>query len=266
MSLSRYYVYCRPVKFCCLIFLISQFSFQVSLAQNKTNESKAQVPASKQSGKFEFGITGGAVLNKFTNNQPQTGYNTGYNAGLFINYTLYKGLSLQAEANLLQQGGQLITFKDDTRFGLPESIETKNVTTSSVKLNSIEIPLLVKYTFKVKQTWMPAIYAGGSYAYLYNATDHYKKTGDLLPGEDFIATITDSRTVTNQYDKNRFNFIAGASIKLPLVSKVIMLIDFRYLQGITPAREDYSYTEKSGFGTDIRSNSFITKFGIILPL
>jgi hypothetical protein len=234
----------------------------VCIAQTKAQPSKPK----PSTGKFELGIAGGISLNNFTHGQPQTGSNTGYTAGLSVNYRFYKELSVQVEANFLQQGGQLLTFKDDTRYGLPENFLTKNVKNSSISLNGLEIPLLVKYNFKLKQTWKPALYVGGSYIYNYNATDHYQKTGDLLPGEDVIATVSDHQNVTSQYNESRLNFIVGANVHLPLFDNIKLLIDFRYLTGLSPARENYSYMEKAGFGSDIRANSFISKIGLIMPL
>ncbi|KIO76452.1 hypothetical protein TH53_15050 [Pedobacter lusitanus] len=177
-----------------------------------------------------------------------------------------KGISLQLEVNVLQQGGRMIRFKDDTRIGLPESFETKNVKNSSYKLNSIEIPLLINYTFKIKPLWKPSIYAGASYSYTYNVNETYQKTGNLLPGEDIIATVSGSQNATNLFNASRLNLIVGANLKLPLTSKFLLLIDMRYLNGATSARDKYSYMEKAGFGTDIRTNSFLTKLGIIMPL
>ncbi|WP_262510936.1 porin family protein [Pedobacter cryoconitis] len=211
-------------------------------------------------------MAAGLSLNHFTKGQPQTGQNTGYTAGISVNYKLVKEISLQLEVNALQQGGSMIRFKDDTRLDLPESFETKNVKNSSYKLNSIEIPLLLNYTFKIKPLWKPSVYAGGSYAYTYNVNESYQKTGNLLPGEDIIATVSDSQNATNLFNASRFNLIVGANLKLPLTSRFLLLIDMRYLNGLSSARDKYSYMEKVGFGTNIRTNSFLTKLGIIMPL
>lgn len=239
-----------------------------------TNVATAQIASTTKTknhpGKFleslEVGIAGGFSLNRFTKEQPQTGFNTGYTAGLLVNYKIVKGISFQLEFNSLQQGGQLIRFKDDTRFEIPESFDSKNVKNSSYRLNSIEIPLLINYTFKLKQAWKPSLYAGGSYAYTYNVSENYQKTGDLLPGEDIMATVSGSQNVTDLFNRTRFNLIVGANIKLPLAERLMLILDFRYLNGISPARADYSYMDKIGFGTNIRTNSFISKIGISMPL
>ena len=237
----------------------------VSIAQGRFKKNSNNSAGFFQS-KIEIGLTGGFSLNSFTKEQPQTGLNTGFTAGASANYKVYKPLSVQLEANFLQQGGQMVRFKDDTRIGLPETFETKNVKNSSYILNSIEIPLLVNYTFKLKPAWRPAIYIGGSYAYTFNVTENYQKTGDLLPGEDIIATVTGSQNVTGVFNRSRINFIAGANVKLPLTSKLMLLLDFRYLTGLTTARENYSYMEKEGFGSSVRTNSFISKIGLIMPI
>jgi len=214
--------------------------------------------------KIELGVAGGLSLNYFNTGQPQTGLNTGYVGGASINYHIYKGLGLQLEANYLQQGGTLISFKDDTGLGLPESFESKNVKNSSYKLNSIEIPLLINYAFKLRKSWWPSLYMGGSYAYAFNVTENYQKTGDLLPGEAIISTVSGNQNSTELFKSTRYNLIAGANFKLPLVSKLMLLLDFRYLAGLTAVRDNYSYMEKVGFGTDVRTNSFISKVGVVM--
>ncbi|CAM3966552.1 porin family protein [Mucilaginibacter galii] len=235
-------------------------------AQTPVKKTRSENEISGNSTKFEIGLAGGLSLNKFSEGQPQTGQNTGYTGGLSVNYALYKGFSLQLEANYLQQGGQMIRFKDDTRLGLPETFESKNVKNSSYKLNSLEIPLLVNYTFNIKQSWKPTLYAGASYAYAFNVTENYQKTGDLLPGEDIISTVKGSQSAEGLFKSSRYNWIAGANVKLPLTLKFKLLLDFRYLAGITPARENYSYMEKVGFGSDIRTNSFVSKVGVIMSI
>lgn len=133
-------------------------------------------------------------------------------------------------------------------------------------LNSIEIPLLVNYTFNLKQTWKPAIYTGASFAHIFNVTENYQKTGDLLAGEDIIATANGSQNVTGVFKSNRLNFIVGGNIKLPLYARLQLLLDFRYLIGVTAVKDNYSYMDKAGFGTDVRTNSFISKIGIVFPV
>jgi hypothetical protein len=269
-SLRRAYSYAHFVsKIASALFLTTTFLIfpgNNSIAQ--THEETKQPHSTPDSVKtrFEIGVSGGVNLNRFTKGQPQTGFNTGYNGGISVNYHLYKQFSLQLEANYLQQGGQMISFKDDTRYGLPESFSTKNVKNSSFTLNSIEVPLLISYSINTKQSWVPTFYAGASYAYTFNVTENYQKTGDLLTGEDIIATVTGKQNVSGLFNSTRFNFITGANVKLPLTSKFKLLLDFRYLNGLSTAREGYSYMEKAGFGSNIRTNSFITKVGIVMAI
>lgn len=252
---------------CYFIFNVVTIVFlsNVSIAQSRFKRQDKKLSYFLQN-KFEVGLSGGLSLNHFTQEQPQTGFNTGATAGLLVHYKVYKGFGIQLEANWLQQGGQMIRFKDDTQLGLPESFETKNVKNSSYLLNSIEIPLLINYTFKIKQTWKPTLYTGGSFAHNFNVTENYQKTGDLLAGENIIATAQGSQNVTSAFKSNRLNFIVGSNIKLPLYANILLMLDFRYLIGLTTARENYSYMDKAGFGSDVRSNSFISKIGIILPI
>jgi len=256
-------------RFFCVYFLAFFLTLSltdIAAAQQVAEHKKNNTPPDSLKNRFEIGINGGLSLNQFTKGQPHTSLNTGYTAGLSLNYKLFNHISLQVEVNSLQQGGRLLRFLDDTSLGLPESFETKNVTNSSYALNSIEIPLLINYTFKIKPTWAPTIYVGGSYAHTYNVTENYQKTGDLLPGEDIIVTASGSRNVTSSFNGGRINLIFGANIKLPLTSRLLLLIDMRYLEGLTSAVDNYSYMSKIGFGSALRTNSFLSKVGIILPL
>ncbi|QNK62174.1 PorT family protein [Pedobacter sp. PAMC26386] len=263
------YPYKTISRFLCLFLLtINAFLFlnNTASAQNSKEAGKHSKFSDSLKLRLEIGISAGLSLSKFTKGQPQTGSNTGYTAGISVNYKLEKGVSFQLEVNALQQGGRMIRFKDDTRYGLPESFETKNVKNSSYTLNSIEVPLLINYTFKIKPLWKPSLYIGGSYTYTYNVNEKYQKTGNLLPGEDIIATVSNSQNATNLFNTSRLNLIVGANLKLPLTSRFSLLVDMRYLNGLTTAREKYSYMDKIGFGTNIRTNSFLTKLGIVMPL
>ncbi|MFW0717898.1 porin family protein [Pedobacter sp. N23S346] len=261
-STLQFFAICKPHAAYILGFAILFLQLNTAHAQSKIDTANVQSTSSK----FEIGVAGGLTVNKFSSGQPQTGTNTGYDAGLLLTYNVYKQWSIQLEASYTQQGGQLLTFKDDTRYGLPESFTTKNVKNSSVHLNSLNIPLLLRYTIPLRKDWKPALYLGGSYAYNFNVTERYQKTGDLLPGEDIITTASDSENVTSRYNRDRLNLIVGADLRLPLFSNVKLLLDFRYMAGATPARENYSYMEKVGFGSDIKSNSFIAKLGLIIPV
>jgi len=235
---------------------------EICFAQQKSSMSVADSTSSK----FQIGVSSGISINKFSGGQPQMGQNTGFTAGVSLHYRLYHNLGVQIEANILRQGGTLLTFKDDTRVGMPESFATKNVKNSSVNLNGVEVPLLVRYVFGLKQAWAPALYLGGSFIYNYNATDRYQKTGDLLPGKDVIATVSDFQNVTSEYKAERINVIVGADVQMPLFNAFKLSLDFRYLKGLSAARSHYSYMEKIGFGSNVRTNSFISKLGIVMPL
>jgi len=251
---------------CLLTFTLLNFQSTAANAQAVDTISGSNFSSDTTVKRFEIGLVAGASFNYLATGQPHTGANTGVTAGFSLNYTLFRGVSLQLEANFLQQGGRTVLFKDDTRLGLPESIDTKNVTNSSYILNSIEVPLLVHYTFPIKQSWQPSVYIGASYANTFNVKENYQKTGDLLPGEDIIATVSGSRNPTTNFNTSKMNFIIGANLKLPLTSRVQLLIDMRYLNGLTPSRENYSYMDKVGFGSDIRANSFLSRLGVIMPL
>jgi hypothetical protein len=245
--------------------LVTGLIMTTTLAMAQEQASPASEGGRGPAGKLSVGATSGGVLNRFTG-QPQAGFSTGYTGGLFANYQVYPQFFVQVEGNYLQQGGQLITFKDDTRYGQEENLATKNVKNSHFKLHSLEIPLLLQYAPALRQSWRPVVYLGGSAALTLAVTERYQKTGDLLPGEDIIATVRAQQKVEGQFEGQRYNFIAGSGVQLPLFSKLQLLLDFRYVLGLSPARQNYSYMEKAGFGTDIRSSSFISRIGVAFPI
>lgn len=254
---------------CALFITAGTFLFSSpAFAQRKNKAGSATRNTNTETvwNKFELGIAGGLSLNKMITGQSHGGYNVGYSAGLSLHYPVYKGLGLQLEVNSMQQGGQLIKFKDDTRLGLPENFQNKNVRNSSYQINTLEVPLLVDYSFNIKQSWQPVIYAGASYAYTYNVTEHYQKTGNLLPGQDVVATVQGSQNATPMFNNNRLNFIAGAKAKLPLTSRLGLTLDFRYVAGATAVLDSYSYMDKVGFGSRVRTNSFVSRIGLVMPL
>ncbi len=252
---------------CALIVTAGTFLFSsAAFAQSKKKTATAYSTAATTFNKFELGVAGGLSINKMVTGQSHGGYNVGYSAGLSVHYPVYKGFGLQLEVNSMQQGGQLIKFKDDTRLGLPENFQTKNVRNSSYQINTLEVPLLVDYSFNIRQSWQPVIYAGASYAYTYNVTEHYQKTGDLLPGQDVIATVQGSQNVSSTFNDNRLNFIAGAKAKLPLTSRLSLTLDFRYVAGATAVLDAYSYMDKLGFGSRVRTSSFVSRIGLVMPL
>jgi hypothetical protein len=254
---------------CAAFITASTLLFSSSaVAQNKNKASKATRNSNTETvwNRFELGIAGGLSVNKMITGQSHGGYNVGYSAGLSLHYPVYHGLGLQLEVNSMQQGGQLIKFKDDTRLGLPENFQTKNVRNSSYQVNTLEVPLLVDYTFTIKPSWKPVIYAGASYAYTYNVTERYQKTGNLLPSQDVIATVQGSQNATSLFTDNRLNFIAGAKARLPLTSRLGLTLDFRYVAGATAVIENYSYMDKAGFGSRVRTNSFVSRIGLVMPL
>lgn len=267
---SQFKLFPKPAlayKFsCAALFFIAIVCFKTDVATAQSLTKKAVSNKDSLMKRFEIGLNGGMSFNQFTKGQPHAGKNTGYTAGLSVNYKIISNFSLQLEVNALQQGGSLVQFVDKTWLGLPESFETKNVTNSSYALNSIDIPLLINYTINIKPAWKPAVYAGAGYSYTYNVTENYQKTGNLLAGEDIIATASGSRNSTSRFKTNRANLIVGANIKLPLTDKLMFLIDMRYMRGVTSAIENYSYMDKTGFGTDLRTNSFVSKIGVLYAL
>jgi len=66
-----------------------------TIAQDKAKRQPHKKPTDSVLKRFELGVNGGLSLNKFSNGQPHMGLNTGYTAGISLNYKVFRGLYLQ---------------------------------------------------------------------------------------------------------------------------------------------------------------------------
>lgn len=225
---------------------------------------QAPLAISQQLPRFQVGAAAGANLNFFTAEQPQTGFSAGINAGASVQYRLPHRFTAQVEVNYLQQGGQILRWKDDTRFGMPDLFTFKNVKNSYYTLHSLELPVLLKKSFFLSRLgWTPSVYAGGSVAFTLSATERYRKTGNMLEGEYIPATVTGYQDAQLQFEEYRYNGIVGAALEVPLSRNWSLQTDTRFLTGLTPALRKFSYVELAGFGTDVRSNTLLTRIGVV---
>lgn len=220
---------------------------------------KATAQTEEEQSGFQFGAKAGVTISTFSNAQPHTGYNMGFTIGGFAIYPLNTELSFQAELNYFQQGGSLLTYKDETRFGAPYNFFTVNQTDSRITLHNIEIPILVRYKLPIAD--LPVrVYAGPSLAYTLGATDNFERTG--YTATSLIVTATGSENVKSSYEAFQVGASAGLGFYIPFGEKTIV-IDARYRYGITPARKSYSYITLNNTAEKIRTNTLSFTVGLI---
>lgn len=217
------------------------------------------VSAQDDEARYSYGAKGGIAVSSFSNNVPHTGSRVGFMIGAFGTYVLNPTLTLQTEINYLQQGGTLLTYRDETRFGAPANFFTVNQTHSNVTLHTIEIPIMVQYQIPISD--LPVkVYAGPSASYLLSATDNFERTGETSTG--LLVTATGREEVKSLYESFQFGINAGLGFYIPYGGKTIFL-DARYRYAVTPSRSYYSYITLNGTDEKIRSNAVSFSVGLI---
>lgn len=215
--------------------------------------------AQDESPGLTFGVKFGTAVSSFSSEQPHTGERIGLTFGGFVNYPISSQLSLQGEVSYLQQGGTLVTYTDETRFGAPFNFSTVHQTNSRVTLHNIEVPVLVQYQLPIANLPVRA-YAGPSFAYTLKANDTFERTG--YTAADLIVTATGSEDVTSTYQSIQLGASGGLEFYIPFGEKSLV-IDARYRYGITPARKSYSYITLNGTEEEIRTNTLSFTLGLI---
>ena len=211
--------------------------------------------------KYGWGLTNGISVNNFTYDQPHNGMNLGYTGGGFIDRTLGTKNRLRLRLNLgyTGAGGQLTTFKDDTRYGFDNMFTFKNAKQSSYLLHSVDSWLSLFYQKQTKNDWKYYVGLGAGMENKFFETERYQKTGEFITG--IYGTVQDQQ-FTNRFENYWFNGNLTAGIELPTSKKVNFIIEARYLYGLTAARNNYSYIEFDGVMGEVRTNAFQLTLGV----
>lgn len=212
----------------------------------------------KESPAYGWGILTGVSVNNFTYEQPHTGINLGFTGGAFVDRRLSKYFRARINVAYTGAGGQLTTFKDDTRYGFDPMFTFKNVKQSSYLLHSIGTSFDLIYQHQTNASWSYYVGAGGGIENKFAEHETYQKTGEFITG--IYGTVA-GKQFTNRFQNNWFNsnFIAG--VELP-TKKVKVIIEAKYILGITSVRPNYSYIEFAGVTGEIRSNAFQLTVGV----
>lgn len=213
---------------------------------------------------LSIGVKGGITVSSFSNTSPHTTVTQGFDIGVFGAYQLSDGLLLQMEAELLQQGGHLVTIEDLTRIGAnpfqyPFPIKVRD---SKVTINNINVPLLLKYRLVSSASLNILLNAGGSAGI--NVFTHSKET-ITAPSADGMTYVTfnESNGITREYQLWHFTACGGLTFEIPLASRNI-LFDARYYYGINPIKTGHSYLDTPIIMSDLSTNTLSITIGTTL--
>jgi len=220
--------------------------------------SSLAVSAQDDAARYSYGIKAGIAISNFSSNVPHAGARIGYTAGGYGTYVISPTLSLLAEVNYLQQGGTLLTYIDETRFGAPSNFFTVNATHSNITLHTVEVPIMVQYQLPIAD--LPVkVGVGPTFSYVFDATDNFQRTGQTATGVIVTADGTDN--VKSTYEPYPIGATGGLGFSIPFGGKSIN-IDARYRYGITPVRKNYSYVTLNNSEEKLRTNSIIFTIGL----
>jgi hypothetical protein len=218
--------------------------------------------------RWRLQVTAGSSFNYFTDEQPHTGINVGLTSHLQLNYALPKHFSLFAETGYAGTGGTLTSFKDDTWLGFPSTITFQNVKQSSYIIHSLESSVGAAYSFDVKGSWSVKVYVAPTLNVTLSEWESYEKTGNLL------TTIADSRGVIGTISGNQYvdkfepywwGVTGGLQFNLPIKKLQAWVLDFRFVNGLSPVLFNYSYIGTQGIQGNLRTNSFRVGLGYSIP-
>lgn len=176
-----------------------------------------------------FGIKGGAAAYQITNEIGNTSSTSdrkiGFEAGIFGDFPISSIFSIQPEAVFVQKGGE----ESDDVFG-----------TSSLTLNYVDVPLLLKINAPLDGTVKPYIFGGPYAGYLIEATaDGDEGSQDI---SEFLEDIN-------------YGLKVGLGVKIGSV-----VIDARYDMGMANL---YAEDEEMGdFDFSVTTSGVVVSLGI----
>ena len=218
--------------------------------------------------RWRLQVTAGSAFNYFTDEQPHRGINVGATAHLRLSYSLSKHFGFYAETGYAGAGGMLTSFTDNTWLGFPATIAFQNVKQSSYLIHSSESSVGAAYSVFTKGSWSVKFYVAPTLNVTFSEWESYQKTGNLLPpitdSRGVIATTTGKQYV-EMFQPYWWSITGGLQIGLPIKKSQELLIDFRFVNGISPVLYDYSYLGIPGIQGNLRTNSFRVGLGYSIP-
>jgi hypothetical protein len=242
-----------------LLILTSLFAFR-SYGQATTSGAANTTPksASTTFSKWGWGIQNGLSLNSFNYELPHTGINVGYTGGFFIERNLGKNFYTRVTVGYTGAGGELVTFKDDTRYGMDPMFSFKNVKQSSYLLQSVDTYIDFIYKRKTASNWSYYLGVGGGMANKFGEFEQYDKTGEFIPG---IYGTVHNKQFTNRFENYWFNGNGLIGISVPTKS-FDLFVEAKLIMGVTDVRPNYSYIEYEGVTSALKTNALQFTVGI----
>jgi len=155
------------------------------------------VPSPAHARKFTIGPRVGMIVANITETPPQWDdkkeYRVGFTGGVFLDYRITETVSIQPEILYTSKG---------VMANLYDGLFTLDV---DVAFDYIELPVVLKYTFRPGERLRPSIYAGPTFAYCLSSEAEF--TAWI-----FTATV-DFSGFSHTTD---FGVVAGAGLSYPL--------------------------------------------------
>ena len=210
-----------------------------------------------QTNKFSLGIIGGANIATmhFPNSQEPDDQRItsllGFGAGAVVDFNFSTHIKVRLEPMYLQKGGKI-----------EEGADPANQPEGLIKSSSVEIPILVHYTFG--NIIQPYLVAGPSIGYNLKSEISFD-----LTGLDFVGDMSETTT------KIDLGLAFGGGIQIP-IKIVKIFLEAKYTYGLMNQRENGTVTLTSGsYQFDLDVNKDDDKFtnrglqimlGIVMPL
>jgi hypothetical protein len=172
-------------------------------------------PPSADAKKYTFGPRIGMIVANITETPPEWDddkeYRVGLTAGAFFDWSITETISIQPEILYTSKG---------VRTNLYDGFVTVD---ADVCFDYIELPIVLKYTFRRGQTLRPFLYAGPSFAYCLSSEAEITAW--------ILSTTVDFSSFTHTTD---FGAVAGAGLSCPLGPGAIT-VDARFQRMFTNA-------------------------------
>ena len=207
---------------------------------------------------LRYGFRAGFVVSEFSNTQPHTSEKLGFTAGVVVEYGFNDQLSVQAEPSYLQQGGKLLKFVDNTRFGDVESFGSLSTTNYAITIHSVDVPVLAKYRLPAFGNFVPNIALGPAVSYTFLVDTHFERT---YHHNQTYMTVRGYDNISNEYETIQIGATAGIGGEVSLGAKRLML-DLRYRYGVTTAKPSFSYIDLRAVQGDLTTHSAYFTIGL----
>lgn len=217
----------RYFLFFCLLGILMNISIS-SFAQDDGGSST--------NSQLSFGVKLGSVVSTFTYEQPHNNIVLGLEGGAFMSYIFTENIGLQIEALYRQTGGRLLYFDAPWLIG---KNYWYNISAENQKflIHNVSVPILFKYLLPLGDV-NAALLLGPDISYAIGA--QVIKEATVFTESGSFHTYTETENAYSKIEKVHIAATAGIGMEVPFANQVL-LINARYIFGITPVYKSYSY-------------------------